>query len=623
MLQSLRTGSKSPFMKVFLVFLAGGFAIWGIGDVSTGLFGPGDKAIKAGSQSASSLEVAQEFDFIRRSQYNGISTGDAIQFGLLNDVISRMARTTLFEAEAANLNIVSTRAMQKTALLRQSAFQDETGAFSQGRFLRALSQAGLTEDAYLQQLDKTIISQQIADTISMGAKYPERISEEFAKYELERRAAQVISFKINPEAQLLPQDSELRDWFNTISESYDATELRDINYLLISPESLIDEVAVTDDMMQEAFEQRGDEFATPERRVVRQMVFDTTEQALAARNAIDAGADFTEVADNLLGLKQEDIFLGDVTYNDVDAIMADAIFNAEAGEIIGPTESLFGHNLAIVDVIILGSSDTFQDVKEEIETVLKNENAINLVYNRLNTIEDALGTGATIQEVASANGLGIKTIIGVDQQGNNIDGNPFPGADGEILSLAEFLETSWSTELGEISTVVDAGDDSYFVVEPIAESEARQRTFQEVRNRVLADYNLENAITKAEAAAKAHLRIGPDIFNDTRPTTPFRRSGVGLDDANARLIAQTVFEQPVEAAKIVETGNEILIVRTAEILSATETEVTDTATFYSSQLNQAASQNISEAISASLSESHKLELYPGMVQQLLLGQSNQ
>ncbi|MEK9640220.1 MAG: SurA N-terminal domain-containing protein [Alphaproteobacteria bacterium] len=622
MLQSLRTGSKSPFMKVFLVFLAGGFAIWGIGDVSNGLFGPGDKAIKAGSQSVSSLEVAQEFDFIRRAQYNGISTGDAIQFGLLNDVISRMARTTLFEAEADRLNIVSTREMQKTALLRQTAFQDETGAFSQGRFLRALSQAGLSEDAYLQQLDKTILSQQIADTVSMGAKYPERISKEFAEYELERRTAQLISFDINPEEQPVPQDNELREWFDANSDAYDATELRDLRYLLISPEALIDEVEVTDNEMREAFEQRGDEFATPERRVVRQMVFDTAEQALAARNAIDSGTDFTEVANNLLGLTQEDIFLGDVTYNDVDAIMADAIFNAEAGELIGPTESLFGHNLAIVDVIILGSSDSFEDVKEEIETTLKNENAIDLVYDKLNTIEDALGTGATLQEVASANGIEIKTIIGVDQQGNNIDGNPFLGSEGDIISLAEFLETSWSTELGEISTVVDAGNDSYFVVEPTAESEARKRTFEEVRKRVLADYNLKNAIKAAEAKAKSHLRIGPSIFNDTPATTPFRRSAVGLDDANARLIAQTVFEQPVDAAMIVETGSEILIVRTAEILPATETEVTDTATFYSSQLNQSASQNISEALSARLSESHKLELYPGMVQQLLLGQSN-
>ena len=105
--------------------------------------------------------------------------------------------------------------------------------------------------------------------------------------------------------------------------------------------------------------------------------------------------------------------------------MADAIFNAEAGELIGPTKSLFGHNLAIVDVIILGSSDSFEDVKEEIETTLKNEKAIDLVYDKLNTIEDALGTGATLQEVASTNGIEIKTIIGVDQRGNNIDGNPF------------------------------------------------------------------------------------------------------------------------------------------------------------------------------------------------------
>ena len=623
MLQSLRTGSKSPFMKVFLVFLAGGFAIWGIGDVSTGLFGPGDKAIKAGSQSLSAVEVAQEFDFIRRSQYDSISTGDAIQFGLLNDVISRMARTTLFEAEAANLRIVSTRAMQKSALLRQTAFQDDTGTFSQGRFVRALSQAGLTEDAYLQQIDKTIISQQIADSVSMGAKYPDRISEEFAKYELERRTAQLISFKINPDEQPLPQDSELREWFDANSEKYNATELRDLIYILISPEILMDEAVVTADEMQQAFEQRGDEFATPERRVVRQMVFDTAEQALAARNAIDSGTDFTDVANNLLGLTQEDIFLGELTYNDVDEIMADAIFNAKAGELIGPTESLFGHNLAIVDVIILGSNDSFEDVKEEIETVLKSENAINLVYERVNTIEDALGTGATLKEAASSNNLEVKTIMGVDEQGNNIDGSRFPEPDSDILNLAEFLETIWSTDLGEVSTVIDAGNDNYFVIEPTAESEARQRTFEEVRNRVLADYNLKNATRAAKEKAKSNLRVGPNIFNDILNTKPFRRSGVGLDDTNARLIAQTVFEQPLNAAKIVETGREILIVRTAEILPANETEVTDTAAFYSSQLNRAASQNISEALSVRLSESHKLELYPGMVQQLLLGQSNQ
>ena len=323
MLQSLRTGSKSPLMKVFLVFLAGGFAIWGIGDVSTGFFGPGDKAIKAGSKSLSALEVAQEFDFIRRAQYNSISTGDALQFGLLNNVMSTMARTLLFEAEASRLNVVSTRSMQKSALLRQGAFQDETGTFSQGRFVSALSQAGLSEDDYLTQLDKSIISQQISDSISLGAKFPNSISEELAKYELERRIAKIISFDIKPDEQPIPNVNELRDWFKKNIENYDAPALRDIKLLLISPDDLKSEVELSLAEMKEAFEQRSYEFKTPEKRVVRQMVFETAEQALAARNAIDSGTEFGEVAETLLGLTNEDIFLGELTFNDLDVSMAD------------------------------------------------------------------------------------------------------------------------------------------------------------------------------------------------------------------------------------------------------------------------------------------------------------
>ncbi|MFZ9136150.1 MAG: hypothetical protein ACO208_09550, partial [Candidatus Puniceispirillaceae bacterium] len=43
----MRSGTKSPIMKFFLLFLAGGFALWGVGDVTTGLIGGSDKAISA------------------------------------------------------------------------------------------------------------------------------------------------------------------------------------------------------------------------------------------------------------------------------------------------------------------------------------------------------------------------------------------------------------------------------------------------------------------------------------------------------------------------------------------------------------------------------------------------
>ena len=75
MLQAMRGGAKSPIMKVFLVFLAAGFALWGVGDVTTGLIGGSDKAISAGDESLSPAEVAVEFDRTRRNYMPQASTG--------------------------------------------------------------------------------------------------------------------------------------------------------------------------------------------------------------------------------------------------------------------------------------------------------------------------------------------------------------------------------------------------------------------------------------------------------------------------------------------------------------------------------------------------------------------
>ena len=116
MLQAMRSGTKSPIMKAFLLFLAGGFAIWGIGDVSNGLFGSGDKAVEAGSQSVSIYEAANEFELIRRSSQSNMNIGQALQVGLLEDVMGQLSRKTVFAAEADALRLDVTREMLTKAV---------------------------------------------------------------------------------------------------------------------------------------------------------------------------------------------------------------------------------------------------------------------------------------------------------------------------------------------------------------------------------------------------------------------------------------------------------------------------------------------------------------------------
>ena len=161
MLQALRGGAKSPIMKVFLVFLAGGFALWGVGDMTTGLIGGSDKAISAGDQSLSPREVAMEFDRARRSYLPNATVGEALQSGLLSEVTGALARDVVFGAEAQKLGIAVTRDMQRYAVANEPSFKDELGDFSQFRFISILANAGMSEEEYLNQIETTLRRAQI------------------------------------------------------------------------------------------------------------------------------------------------------------------------------------------------------------------------------------------------------------------------------------------------------------------------------------------------------------------------------------------------------------------------------------------------------------------------------
>ena len=176
MLQALRTGTKSPIMKVFLIFLAGGFALWGVGDVTTGLIGGSDKAISAGSQSMSPREVALKFDLARRNYLPNATMGEALDSGLLPELAGALARDVVFRAEADRLGLTVTRDMQREAVADEQSFRDELGNFSQSRFLSALANAGLSEDDYLQEVDTALRRMQIVDAVASGAAQPEAVA---------------------------------------------------------------------------------------------------------------------------------------------------------------------------------------------------------------------------------------------------------------------------------------------------------------------------------------------------------------------------------------------------------------------------------------------------------------
>jgi len=618
MLQALRGGAKSPIMKVFLVFLAAGFALWGVGDMTTGLIGGSDKAISAGKQSLSPREVAVKFDLARRNYLPNATMGEALESGLLPELAGVLARDVVFRAEADRLGLAVTRDMQRDAVANEPSFRDELGNFSQSRFLSVLANAGLSETEYLMEVDTALRRAQIVDAVASGAAQPDAVARTMTAYELERRTARLVSVPVNADAIADPDDSVLSAWFADVQSRYDAPALRTARVGIIEPQMFAASIDISDAEVETAYQDRIDEFTTPERRRLRQMVFDDRNAADAAYARLTGGEDFTAVATDTLGWTEGDTQLGLVARGDLEDAIAEAAFAATTGDVTGPVESAFGVHLIAIDEVVAGGQTNLADVSDTIRSALQAEAAIDLIFEKANILEDVLASGATIDEAIKEVGGRLVTLQDIDRRGNNIDGAPYAGDDADLAQDSLVLDTIWSNEFDDLSVIQEGANDMFFVVEVTGETDPRSRDLAEIRTRAIGDWKLVEAIKAAREEATA-LSADEAAFAASAETTAFRRTGTGLDHEAARLIASAAFGQDIGENRVVETGSEAIAVRTETITPAEESELTETAQLLRNFTTRAIQQDILGTLSADLSRTHDLQIRLGGVQQLLIG----
>ena len=616
MLQALRGGAKSPIMKVFLVFLAGGFALWGVGDMTTGLIGGSDKAITAGDESLSPREVAMEFDRARRSYLPNATVGEAMQSGLLSEVTGALARDVVFRAEAEELGIAVTRDMQRYAVANEPSFRDELGDFSQSRFISVLANAGMSEAEYLNQIETTLRRAQIVDAIAAGATLPDAVARTMTAHELERRTAKLVTVAVDAETIAAPDESTLSTWFDEVKSRYDAPALRSARIGSIDPQMFLDEIEVSDAEIKTAYQDRIDEFTTPERRHVRQMVFDDAAVAGTAFERVSGGEDFAAVAQDLLGWSELDTQLGLVTRSDLDEALAEQVFATAVGNIAGPVESAFGVHVLAVDEIIAGGEAGLDDVRDAIRQTLQSESAVDMIFEKANVLEDLVASGATIDEAIAKVGGSAVTLTDIDRRGNDIDGVPYAGEGADLAADSLVVEAVWSGDIGTPGVIQEGADDMFFIVEVTGETDPRGRDLAEVRNRAVTDWKLVEAIKAARAEAEA---IGAETLDSADATDAFRRTGTGLDHEAARLIATAAFGQKIGETRVVETGTEAIAVRTETVIPAEAEELADTAKLLADFTAGSLQRDILNTLAGDLSQTHNLQVRLGGVQQLLMG----
>lgn len=501
MLSALRNAAGTWVAKLLLVLLVVSFAVWGIsGQIATG-FG-GNAVVTAGGTKVSPIEYRLAYDrqIAVLSQQFGtrLTREQARALGVEDQVLGQLVAGAVLDEQASELGLGLSQDKLAQLTMSDPAFQGPDGRFSRQQFEYVLRQIGMRPEDYLQSRGQVAIRQQIVEAVSDGLKAPDTFLRAVALYRGEDRTAEYIVLpKSLVESVEEPSDTALSQYFEENKQSYAAPEYRKIAYVTLVPENIADEAAISDAQVQEDYEQNIARFTTPETRTIEQLVFPSREAAQTALDSIRAGATFDSTV-TAQGKTASDTLLGTFAKDKVpDPAVAEAAFVLQANEVSQIVDGAFGPVLLRVTQITPAVVKSLAEAAPEIRKDLALAEANRILLDVHDNYEDSRAGGESLREAAAKLGLAVATVEAIDRAAQRPDGSVVD----DLPQSKELLEAAFETEAGIENPPVNVGSTGYVFYEVEGITPARERTLDEVKAKVVADW--KEAETEKRLAAKA------------------------------------------------------------------------------------------------------------------------
>jgi peptidyl-prolyl cis-trans isomerase D len=624
MLEAIRKRAGSFVVKILFLFLVLSFGVWGIADV----FRPGggaDWAAEVGDVEISSSAFQEEYrQTLRRlSQAMGgnMDAEQARALGLPSSVLNHMIEGALFDQAAADLGVTTTDAMAREQIKADPRFRNQAGVFDPEVFRETLRRNGFTEDRYVGLLRLEMRREQLLSSIAGGAVAPRSLVEATEQYRGERRIAEHV---LIPTAMMTqfpdPDEPTLRQFYQDQPGLFTAPEYRGVSVVVLSPDEASKGISIDDADLQAAYHERNAEFTVPERRSFQQIVFAAEAAARSAHERLAQGAEFAAVAADLDRTLQEVAPIGPVQREQLPPDLASAVFTLPPGQASAPIRTSLGWHIIQVTAIEPGHAPTLAEVKERLEAKLKREKAVDSLIDLGNKLDDALGLGARLQEAAAELELPLRTIPAVDATGLDPTGAAVPNLPPGLL------DTAFATAQGAESSLIDAGDDIYFVLRVDAVTPSALRPFESIRTQVAEAWRAEQKDQQAKRLANElvnALRNGRELTPLAKEkqlkavtTPPFTRNGEAVAPDLSRAAVAALFDaKPGETVTVPVQGGFVVARLTSVLPPAPDTDATGQAALRS-ELTEAMRGDIVAQFAAGLRGRYPVKINPRALESL-------
>ena len=505
-----RTWVGKVLAGVLFTLLILSFAVWGIGDIFRG--GASTTVARVGETEISAEAVRQAYqNQLRQLTIRAgaqITPQQARMFGLDNQVLSRLVTEATLDERARALGLQVSDQLVIRSIAEDPAFRNQAGQFDRNLFNNLLRNLNMSEQGFVAEQRAVLARQQLVDALASDVVVPLAAQAAVHRYGAERRAAEYIVIdEAAIEAVPAPSEEALAQYFEENLTRYRAPEYREAVILRIEPQDVADPAQVSEAQARARYGQIAElRFGTPERRTIQQIQFPSEAEAAAAAARLASGeVDFEGLAAER-AVPADTFTIGPLRRGDfVDANIAEAAFSVPEGAVSSPVASRFGVSLVRVVDVEEASVQPFEEVADTIREELALQQARDRIRTIYDEVEDQRAAARPLGVIAAERGLSVREIPAVDARGRGPDGRPVPE-----LPIADRLVTEiFESDIGVDNQALRTPGDGYVWFDVTGVDPARNRTLDEVREQVAADWRNDQIAERLAALGRDYAqRLG-------------------------------------------------------------------------------------------------------------------
>ncbi|MDR6147059.1 peptidyl-prolyl cis-trans isomerase D [Sphingomonas sp. SORGH_AS870] len=502
--------SKAGVVVTFIVLgvIAIAFAAGDVSNIS-GMAGglTGSSVAKVGDAkiTANDLRTAAQNEVAAYRQEQ--PTFDMAQFmaaGGFEGVLQREITGLSLEQFGKDQGMVVSRRLIDGQIASIPAFRGPNGQFDPALYQQLLAQRKMTDVQVRTDLERTLFAQQLTVPTIGATQMAMQMALPYASLLLEKRGGEVgfIPTRLVPTGPA-PSDGDIQAFYTRNVQRYTLPERRVVRYALVTPAAIAAKATPSEAEIARYYQSNQSRYAAAEKRDVTQVIVADQAGANALAAKAKGGTSLADAA-RAAGLEASvQKGLDKAAYAALaSAPVADAVFAAAKGTVVGPVRGTLGFVVARVDGVTQVPGKTLAQVRPEIVAELTKQKQAAALGEMRNAIEDSLSGNATFEEVVADRKLQAQTTPAVTAQGTAPDAPAFqPTPEQRAMITAAF-----TAEEGDAPQLVPVGQDGGFAIVGVGQIQrSAPRPLAQVRAQVLADLNADRARAAARKLANAVL----------------------------------------------------------------------------------------------------------------------